>query len=136
MLRCVAVLTDMRRLGTLVAGEPAMPYRIFGIGDDVVVVEGDRSGEVKSGDAIVIGTSHGGIVVALCYPAREVIDGVEREVGVWQAMVHQVDEDVPVPWPVSFSTARPNGYPPSVYSIMVTVACPLGTPISGGKFSP
>lgn len=100
---------------------------IHGQGDDLVVVRGDATGEVGDGDPITIGTAAGGVVVRLVY---------SEAVPVWRAEIRQLGEGISIPWPVTISNAAQHGWPnPKIYSVKVAIDCPLGTPITGGKFS-
>ena len=100
--------------------------RIYGASDDIVEIEGDVNEETSPGRSIVIGTKvDGGLVVSMKY-------GVGA--AVWQARVRQIDEGIPVPWPVTIGNAEPHGFPdPQTYSVLVTIDCPAGTPVFVGK---
>jgi len=99
--------------------------RIYGASDDLVVIEGHVDDEVSPSRSITIGTEAGGVVVSMKY-------GVGA--GVWQARVRQIDEGIPVPWPVTIGNAEPSGSPdPQTYSVLVTIDCPADTPVFVGK---
>ena len=58
---------------------------------------------------LTIGTDAAGVVVEMIYE------------GVWAAKVHQLDEDVQIPWAITVGSKG--------YSAVVKVECPLGTPV-------
>lgn len=88
---------------------------MYGHSDDCCEIEGivtdeigcyDRRVVVKVGDPAI-----GGCFVTL------------HNNGLWEVNVGLMDEDVPVPWPISV-------YAEHGYSMCCEIACPEGTPVS------
>ena len=76
----------------------------------------DEFGCYEQSIIFTIGEDDGGVVVEMFYT------------GVWGAKVHQLGEDIPIPWPV---TIKDDGK----YSVVVDVACPNGTKVRWMKRS-
>ena len=88
--------------------------RIFGHSDDCFEIRGDEKeefGAINKRVEILIGDKTAGVVVG----------GRFGDTGVWEFDVCQVDEGVPVPWPIAIETEHE-------YSLAVVVRCPPGTP--------
>jgi hypothetical protein len=108
---------------------------ISGHSDDVVCISETREpaergkvweDEVKPNRPILIGTPEAGVVVTMFYAP-----GKART---WAARVHQTDEGILLPWRVVITNAAPSGFPsPRVYSVLVQIECPVGTPVHCGK---
>lgn len=110
---------------------------ISGHSDDVVSVRESRepadrgmvwADEVKPNHTILVGTEKAGVMVTMFYAP-----GKART---WAARVHQIDEGILIPWPVTITNA--NAATPAVpdrksYSVLVQIACPVGTPVHCGK---
>lgn len=102
-----------------------MGIRIYGVSDDLTVIDGDVHEEGGATSTVTVGTVTGGVVVGMRY---------KGPAPVWSATVRQIDEGVPIPWPVTISCAPASGLPdPRSYSAMVTIDCPPGTPVRIGK---
>jgi len=107
-----------------------MAIRIYGASDDLVEIEGDVTDEVNPGSSITVGTAAAGVVVKMRY-------GKRKGAAVWEAVVGQIDEGVPIPWAVTISGLASQGDNrdhPRDYTAIVDIACPPGTPVRhGGK---
>lgn len=97
--------------------------RIYGASDDLVEVEGpsghNEFGAFDKEIALLIGDGSGGLVVRFYYaplrqPKNDVGDGAT-----WQARIDVVDEDTPIPWPVSIKSDG--------YTVVVEVDAPAST---------
>lgn len=101
--------------------------KVYGQSDDLIEVEGVRkvgkrswvtaagyAGDEFSRGRIQVGDRAGGLIVKMAYGKRA---------GVWSACVEQIDEEVPIPWPVSI-TVSDRGY-----SVIVNIDCPDGVPV-------
>ena len=90
---------------------------IYGHSDDLVEVEGDVEAEFDGyPQTITIGNHQvGGIMVTMNYE-----DG-----GCWSTKIEMLQEGVRCPWDISVGTRE--------YSTRVTVDCPEGTPVTGGR---
>jgi len=89
--------------------------KIYGHSDDVVVIMGDITDELGAFDrerVITIGGDGEGLEVTAIYAKG----------GTWKFSLRQIDEDVPMPWPVRIVPAH-------AYSLAVIVDCPPGTPV-------
>jgi len=103
--------------------------KIGGFGDDVVYFGGFEEGddlddEVDAPDREVcffVGDRAGGVAVHMRYAPLGSPCGAA-----WTATVMQIDEGVPIPWPVRI------GLPdePAPYTVEVTIDCPIGTPFT------
>jgi hypothetical protein len=93
--------------------------KIYGASDDLVEIEGIVSEELGAYDkprVVTVGDREtGGCVVVAEY-------AVENRAGVWSMSVSQIDEDVPIPWPVSIAVEHG-------YSVAVVIDCPSGTKV-------
>ena len=99
----------------------------WGASDDLVECEGDVCGEIGCYEDFVIariGGSDGGCDVVMFYDSPNLHGGAA-----WTAGIRQIDEDIPVPWPVRVETVDRYGKPGLGYSMGMTVACPPGTPV-------
>ncbi len=99
---------------------------IFGASDDLIEMRGQIHDEIPGGEKqieITVGDIEtGGLVVGMSYGGK---------VACWSACIRPIDEDVPIPWPVSVSLAETG------YSVQVCVDCPDNTPIDWeGKAPP
>jgi hypothetical protein len=75
----------------------------------------------------------GGCAVTIAY------DGLDSDV--WSGKVEQLDEDVPIPWPVQIYTAEPGEGLPATktgcgFAVVVEVGCPPGTKLEATKIMP
>lgn len=95
-----------------------MGLTIYGSSDDLVELEGEVREEINADHAeIRIGTDLCGLVVTADYAPRKAGGAV------WRLAVEQVDEDVPLPWPVRVE-------PRHAYSPQVVIDCPPGTTVT------
>lgn len=93
--------------------------RIYGASDDLVEIEGHPDGdEVGCYDEdvlIQIGDEEtGGVVIRMSYAPR--FNAFTAAFACWSAEIAQIDEDKPIPWPISISTNR--------YSVEVRIDAP------------
>jgi len=89
--------------------------KIYGHSDDVVVIDGDITDELGAFDrerVITIGGEGEGLQITVEY----------SNTGTWQFALRQLDEDVPMPWPIRV-------VPEHAYSLAVIVDCPPETPV-------
>ena len=99
--------------------------RIYGASDDLVEIE-DSAGDGDEIDCydrgveiLVDDPHHGGVIVRADYAPK-------GAGAVWQFGLRQLDEDVPIPWPVHIEAKG--------YSVHVVIECPPGTPyVETGK---
>jgi len=98
--------------------------RIYGASDDLVEIEGivsDELGAYERARTITVGDTSGGVVVRVEY-------AVANRAGVWSVAFEPIDEDVPIPWPISVKlNAIRDG---RGYSTEASIDCPAGTPVS------
>lgn len=104
--------------------------RIYGASDDLVELEGIVSDEVNHvGGGPVrlrIGDDTGGLFVVMKYSAGPG--------AVWSARIEQIEDDVPIPWPVTVRTQDPQNHcGVAGYTVIVEIGCPEGTPVFRGK---
>lgn len=101
--------------------------RIYGASDDLVEFEGckaaDEIGRYDKDVHFVIGDPE-------AKPGRDA-SGLRvwmhySDLGVWAASVLQLEEDVPIPWPVTIRTGEPS----RGYSVIVEIDAPKDTPVS------
>jgi len=117
--------------------------RIYGESDDLVYVEGigemvqfcptckrelDRTSEAVVGEdseefgsdnlKVIIGDDKGGVVVIMRF-------GSHAKYGPWSAEILVVDEDVPIPWPVTVKDRK--------HSVLVEIDAPNGTPLKWAR---
>lgn len=102
---------------------------IYGASDDLVEIEGhpdgDEVGCYEKDVFITIGdTTGGGLAVRMSYSPQL---GKDVAFGCWTAEIGQLDEDCPIPWPVTITTAKrhPND-PEAGYSVKVAIDAPAG----------
>jgi len=108
-------LVELEGIGELVRKCPECGHDID---EPSRAVVGHSSGEFGSGDLmVVVGGVDGapGIRVRVRYG--------RFGVGCWSAEVCQIDEDVPIPWPVSIKHSVRG------YSVVVEIDAPDGTPV-------
>jgi hypothetical protein len=88
--------------------------RIYGSSDDLVEIEGgghdDEIGAYDKPRCIEITNAEG-------HGVRVVAEYAPGSVGVWRMAVEQIDEDVPIPWPIRVVTEHG-------YSVAVVIDCP------------
>lgn len=101
--------------------------RFFGASDDLAECRGDVEGEIGCFDCEVevrIGEPDGGCYVLISYE-----HGIPCPC--WAVSVVQLDEGVPIPWPIRVGTIdRVNEVFGGVgYSACAEVDCPPGTPV-------
>lgn len=77
--------------------------------ESVVCDTEDEIGCYDQSVILTIGADDAGVVVEMIYT------------GVWAAKIHQLGEDIQIPWPI---TVESEGY-----TAIVKVACPNGTPV-------
>lgn len=114
-----------------------MAIEIGGHSDDVVSIRETRrpegralewEDELSPNTPIRVGTETGGVEVVMRFDTGGS--------GTWAALVRQVGEGIPIPWPVTISEAdagTPGCPDRKSYSVLVSVACPPGTPVRCGK---
>lgn len=82
--------------------------------DAVVVEKDDEIGYSENGVCFRVGSKEdGGVSVKMIY--------APGEGACWAALIHQLEEDIPIPWPVRI---RAEGY-----TVIVEVEAPNGTPV-------
>lgn len=97
--------------------------KIYGASDDLVELEGFIRDEVDCYDKpvqIKVGTDDSGLIITMRY-------GVLG--AVWSAELSQLDEDVPIPWPVTVVT-QGRREDDVGYSVAVCIDCPDDTPVA------
>lgn len=102
--------------------------RIFGNSDDqVYVVQDGATKQLEcQRDEVTIGiglnaSPPGGCFVTMRY-------GVGCSIGVWTATIAQIDEGIPIPWPIRIENAKNNEQVGPLHSVAVVIDCPPGTP--------
>lgn len=98
--------------------------KIYGASDDLVRLEGlisDEIGCYNQDVRIKVGTDDGGLRVTMRYGAQHS--------AVWSAEVAQIDEDIPIPWPVTVKTQGRRDDDVG-YSVAIVVDCPDDTPVA------
>jgi hypothetical protein len=93
---------------------------ILGHSDDVVCIEGDVNDEISPGRTITVGTSMQGMYVKLAYSPKP------HNNACWRGYIQQIGEGVPM-FPCEV------GVTDSGYSVLFTIYCPPGTPVTVGK---
>jgi hypothetical protein len=80
--------------------DPSADLLVYGASDDLVYVEGVDSGEIPAREvtfvSIIDPHTSTGAVIAMMF----------TNVGVWTAMVSQLGEGVPIPWPITITDGR------------------------------
>jgi hypothetical protein len=108
---------------------------IYGASDDLCELVGLDSTDTRYGDGrwgyelgcferdvhVTIGGEGGGVHVILRY-------GAGNRAGVWGAEIAQLEEGIPIPWPVTIrhQEIRPGRIG---YSVAVEIDCPAGIPV-------
>jgi len=95
---------------------------VYGYSDDLVEIRGsyrEEFGPGKGVGVVHIGSPASGGCVVRCWYAK-----FSGQAGVWAVSVEQLDEDIPIPWPVRIEVYS------SGYSTKAIVECPDGTPVS------
>lgn len=94
---------------------------IYGASDDLVEIEGHPDGdEIGCYDQDVLikidDGQGGGVAVRMSYQPRMAPLGDGVAAGCWSAEIAQIDEDHPIPWPLSIDTFH--------YSVRVRIDAP------------
>ena len=100
-----------------------MSVRIYCNGDDQIYIEAHGIETQHDGDdrRIFVGDAKGGLMIHIVYG--------DNEIGVWSFGLAQVDEGIPVPWPVRVENPRPGDQIGDQHSLALVVDCPPGTPV-------
>lgn len=98
--------------------------KISGYSDDVVSLDGivnDEVGAYERAVQFTLAGDGGGLFVRMQYAPKF------HPGGVWVATVAPLDEDIPIPWPVSITLSEQR------YSPVVEIGCPKGTVVTWTK---
>jgi hypothetical protein len=101
--------------------------RIFGNSDDQVYVIQDgtkRQIDVR-GDEVTIGVGLNSNHVGGCFVTMHY--GVGCSIAIWTATIAQIDEEIPIPWPIRIETATAKEQIGGIHSVAVIIDCPPGT---------
>ena len=122
--------------------------QIFGYSDDLIEIEGITNG--NCGDAhlelngdratIILGDKTGGVCITMRYSDKTMIPGRKEGHGCWSAQIVQIDNGVPIPWPITIKHNHKIEYRINDidrmeriqgrvhYSVLVEIDAPADTP--------
>lgn len=107
--------------------------RIYGNSDDQVYVEQDglrrQLAVAVQDDEVTIGIGLNAQPAGGCFVTMRYGAGC---IGVWTATVAQIDEGIPIPWPIRIEMAKPEDNIGPVHSVAVVIECPPLTPWETG----
>ena len=121
--------------------------RIYGASDDLIEIEGITGGNAGdnhlelNGDraVLIFGDKTGGVCVVMKYHDIRMIPDRSEGHGCWSAQIVQIDEGIPIPWPVTLKHRHrlnwrrlPDGRDeecdgPVAYSVLVEIDAPADT---------